>query len=186
MSYWLIIRLWTYLADLNEQAQECLSLIVEQMKKITPDGRDIEDRFKDPNGSLKLVLDCFKDSRFTLKELKAMEPQQVEERIYPPANLQSGKLSFQNVKLAIKSQTYNKPTIKNILKVYEEIETNQVFGAPEIERVLKCSPSTAKNVMKKLREIGVVEEVKGKGKGKYTFISDFNYVKKVNEVSTNH
>lgn len=32
MSYWLIIRLWTYPADLNEQAQERLSLIVEQMK----------------------------------------------------------------------------------------------------------------------------------------------------------
>ena len=32
MSCWLIIRLWTYLADLNEQAQERLPLIVEQMK----------------------------------------------------------------------------------------------------------------------------------------------------------
>ena len=32
MSYRLIIRLWIYFADLNEQAQECLSLIVEQMK----------------------------------------------------------------------------------------------------------------------------------------------------------
>ena len=32
MSYWLIIRLWIYLADLNEQVQERLSLIVEQMK----------------------------------------------------------------------------------------------------------------------------------------------------------
>ena len=32
MSYWLIIRLWTYLADLNEQAPERLSLFVEQMK----------------------------------------------------------------------------------------------------------------------------------------------------------
>lgn len=70
---------------------------------------------------------------------------------------------------------------KNILKVYEEIETNQIFGAPEIERVLKCSTSTVKNVMKKLREMGVVEE----SKGKYTFISDFNYVKKVNEVGAN-
>ena len=30
MSYWLIIILWTYLADLNEQVQERLSLIVEQ------------------------------------------------------------------------------------------------------------------------------------------------------------
>ena len=63
---------------------------------------------------------------------------------------------------------------KNILKIYEEIETNQIFGAPEIERVSKCSTLTAKNVMKKLKEIGVVKEVKGKGK--YTFISDFNYV----------
>ena len=95
--------------------------------------------------------------------------------------IQEKKLSFQNIKLAIESQAYNEPTKKNILKVYEEIETNQIFGAPEIERVLKCSTSTAKNVMKKLREIGVVEEVKGKGKGKYTFISDFNYVKKVNK-----
>ena len=40
--------------------------------------------------------------------------------------------------------------------------------------------------MKKLREMGVVEEVKGKGKGKYTFIFDSNYVKKVNEAGTNH
>ena len=40
--------------------------------------------------------------------------------------------------------------------------------------------------MKKLKDMGVVEEVKGKGKGKYTFISDFNYVKKVNEAGTNH
>ena len=32
MSYWLIIRLWMYPADLNEQVQERLSLIVEQMK----------------------------------------------------------------------------------------------------------------------------------------------------------
>ena len=63
---------------------------------------------------------------------------------------------------------------KNILKVYEEIETNQIFRAPEIERVLKCSTSTVKNVMKKLREMGVVEE----SKGKYTFISDSNYVKR--------
>jgi len=94
--------------------------------------------------------------------------------------IESEKLSFQNIKLAIDSQAYNEPTKKNILKIYEEIETNQIFGAPEIERVLKCSTSTAKNVMKKLREIGVVEEIKGKGKGKYIFISEFNYTKNVN------
>lgn len=88
------------------------------------------------------------------------------------------KLSFQNIKLAIDCQVYNEPTKKNILKVYEKIETNQIFGAPEIESILKCSISTAKNVMKKLREMGVVEVVKGKGKGKYTFISESNYDKR--------
>ena len=38
--------------------------------------------------------------------------------------------------------------------------------------------------MKKLREIGGVEEVKGEGN--YTFISASNYIKKVNEIGTNH
>ncbi len=55
--------------------------------------------------------------------------------------------------------------------VYEKIEVNQVFGAPEIENILKCSTSTAKNVTKKLREMEVVGVVKGKGKGKYVFKS---------------
>ena len=33
MSYWLIIRLWTYLADINEQAQDRLQIIINQMQK---------------------------------------------------------------------------------------------------------------------------------------------------------
>ena len=61
------------------------------------------------------------------------------------------------------------PTKNNILKVYEEIEVNQVFGATKIEYILKCSTSTAKNVMKKLRNMEVVTEVKGRGEGKYIF-----------------
>lgn len=79
------------------------------------------------------------------------------------------KPTFEKIKLAIEHQAYNEPTKNNIIKVYEEIETNQIFGAPEIEDILKCSTSTAKNVMKKLREMKVVEEVKGRGKGKYIF-----------------
>lgn len=81
------------------------------------------------------------------------------------------KTDFDMIKLAIDKQSYNEPTKKNILVVYEEIEVNQVFGAPEIESILNCSTSTAKNVMKKLRDMGVVEVVKGKGKGKYVFKS---------------
>lgn len=83
----------------------------------------------------------------------------------------SEKLTLKKIKLAIESHSYNEPTKNNILKVYEEIEANQIIGAPDIENILKCSTSTAKNVMKKLREMEVVEVVKGKGKGKYVFKS---------------
>ena len=48
----------------------------------------IQSRYHIGSGTAQRILDRFKDSGFTLKELKAMEPQQVEEVIYPPANLQ--------------------------------------------------------------------------------------------------
>ena len=46
---------------------------------------------------------------------------------YPTGKLaiESEKLSFQNIKLAIDSQAYNEPTKKNILKVYEKIKRNR-------------------------------------------------------------
>ena len=58
------------------------------------------------------------------------------------------KTAFEKLKLAIESCAYNEPTKNNIIKLYEEIETNQVFGAPEVENILKCSTSTSKNIMK--------------------------------------
>lgn len=63
--------------------------------------------------------------------------------------------------------------IPNILKVYDEIEKNQIFGTKEIKEIkeiLDCSPSTARAVMTKLRDMKVVKAVNGKGKGKYVFI----------------
>ena len=70
-------------------------------------------------------------------------------------------------KSAIEQQKYNEPSKANILKVYDEIEKNQIFGTKEI---LDCSPSTARAVMTKLRDMKVVKAVNGKGKGKYVFI----------------
>ena len=60
--------------------------------------------------------------------------------------------------------------IPNILKGYDEIEKNQIFGTKEIKEILDCSPSTARVVMTKLRDMKVVKAVNGKGKGKYVFI----------------
>lgn len=74
------------------------------------------------------------------------------------------------IKSAIEQQKYNEPSKANILKVYDEIEKNQIFGTKEIKEILGCSPSTARAVMAKLRDMKVVKAVNGKGKGKYVFI----------------
>ena len=80
------------------------------------------------------------------------------------------KSAIDMIKSAIAQQKYNEPSKANILKVYDEIEKNQIFGTKEIEEILACSPSTARAVMKKLRDVKVVKAVNGKGKGKYVFI----------------
>lgn len=93
--------------------------------------------------------------------------------------IQDKKLAFGNKKLAfetlnsiIEKQHYNEPTRKNIILIYDMIETNQIFGAPEVKDILKCSVSTSKDIMKKLRNMEVVVTVRGNGKGKYRFVYD--------------
>lgn len=73
------------------------------------------------------------------------------------------------MKSAIEKKTYNLPTRKKLLKVYDEIDAKQVFGAPEIQQILECSPTTSRAIMAKLRECGVLEVVNGNGKGRYVF-----------------
>ncbi len=82
------------------------------------------------------------------------------------------KLAIEILNSAIEKQHYNEPTKTNIILVYNMIETNQIFGAPEVKDILKCSVSSSKDIMKKLRDMEVVVTVKGKGKGKYRFAYD--------------
>lgn len=83
--------------------------------------------------------------------------------------IQNEKLTIEEIRCAIANKFYNLPTQKNLLKVYDEIDAKQVFGAPEIQRILDCSPTTSRAIMSKLREIEVVEAVRGNGKGRYVF-----------------
>ena len=80
------------------------------------------------------------------------------------------KLAIDALKSAIKEKKYKEPTQRNIFQVYELIDGNQIFGTREIVEILNCSPSTARELMSKLREMKVVCEIKGKGKGKYRFV----------------
>lgn len=86
---------------------------------------------------------------------------------YQKPAIDDKKSTVDRIKSAIEQQKYNEPSKANILKVYDEIEKNQIFGTKEI---LDCSPSTARAVMTKLRDMKVVKAVNGKGKGKYVFI----------------
>lgn len=79
------------------------------------------------------------------------------------------KLAIDVLKSAIKEKNYKEPTQRNLIQVYELIDGNQIFGTREIVEILNCSSSTAREIMSKLREMKVVCEIKGKGKGKYRF-----------------
>ncbi len=83
--------------------------------------------------------------------------------------IQNEKLTIEEMNCAIAKKSYNLSTQENLMKVYEEIDAKQVFGAPEIQQILDCSPTTSRAVMSKLKEMEVVEVVKGNGKGRYVF-----------------
>lgn len=80
------------------------------------------------------------------------------------------KLEIETLKSAIAKQKYFTHTKENLLRVYDLIGTNQAFGAPEVKEILGCTVTASKDIMKKLRDMGVVAEVKGRGKGKYRFV----------------
>lgn len=84
--------------------------------------------------------------------------------------LDNKKLEIEKLKATITKQKYFTRTKENLLKVYDSIETNQVFGVPEVKEILGCTITASKDIMKKLRDMGVVAEVKGRGKGKYRFL----------------
>ena len=53
---------------------------------------------------------------------------------------------------------------------YTLAELDEIPSPKEIKEILDCSPSTARAVMTKLRDMKVVKAVNGKEKGKYVFI----------------
>ncbi len=74
------------------------------------------------------------------------------------------KLAIEKINALLAVQNYSRKTKDYILKVYEAIDQNQIFGAPEVKNILGCSTSSSKEIMKKIRNLEIVEPVKGKGK----------------------
>ena len=54
-------------------------------------------------------------------------------------------------------------------EIYDQIDVNQIFGSSYIMKILDCSERTARNLLTKLKDMGAVVTVIGKGKGMYRF-----------------
>lgn len=72
----------------------------------------------------------------------------------------------------VKAARLNSLTQENILAIVREMKISQVFGSRDVQKVLDCSPATATNVVKKMKNLGVIVPVTGRGKGKYRLKGD--------------
>ena len=84
-------------------------------------------------------------------------------------DLSVNKVEEETFKAIVAKGKYFSHTKENFLKVYDSIETNQIFGAPEITEILHCTATVSKDMIKKFKDMGIVVAVRGKGKGKYRF-----------------
>ena len=61
-------------------------------------------------------------------------------------------------------------TKKNIICLYDTFGKERIFGRTEVINALTITPSPASVLIKKMLELGLIENVRGLGKGKYRFV----------------
>ncbi len=79
-------------------------------------------------------------------------------------DLEGEKLTIEKINILLDGQTYSEKTKKYILKIYEAIDENQIFGAPEVENILGCLTSSAKEIMKRFEHWRLLNQFRGKVK----------------------
>ncbi len=60
-------------------------------------------------------------------------------------------------------------TFENILSLFDQCGKSTVFGRSEVERITGLKSTRASGLIHLMSEVGIVEPVKGQGKGKYRF-----------------
>ena len=76
------------------------------------------------------------------------------------------KLTFDSI---LMSMNYNEMTRQNLSEIYKKIELNQIINSSYVAKIMECSERTARNLMNKLKDMGVLVPIAGKGKGMYRF-----------------
>ena len=87
------------------------------------------------------------------------------------SDIENEKLSEEYLMQKCKQYSYNITVLNNMRALYASINTNQIFGASDIERILGCARSTASDNIKRMRDMNVVVSVTNHGKGKYRLIN---------------
>ena len=80
----------------------------------------------------------------------------------------------QSIENAINSLEANKNTKSKVLILFNEFKYEGVFGRNDIAKLISISYSSAGDLISKLKDSGLIIEVKGQGKGKYCFAKKKN------------
>ena len=64
----------------------------------------------------------------------------------------------------------NQTTKANILTLLDAVGFEQIFGRTDISQIIGITVSPAGELIKKLKTAGLIDTVRGHGKGKYKFI----------------
>ena len=90
-------------------------------------------------------------------------------------NIKSGKSDIEETKVNIqkKIKAYmpkiSKKTMNHIILMYEKYGNDSIFGRSNVEEVIGLKSTRASELLKMLVEAGIIQSVKGYGKGKYRF-----------------
>lgn len=79
------------------------------------------------------------------------------------------KVLFDKLKFILENSATTRIMKNNILKLFEGLDENQVFGRKEVMEILNCGISNAGKVISAMKELHIIYPIKGRGNGKYVF-----------------
>lgn len=79
------------------------------------------------------------------------------------------KVLFDKLNYILENSAATRIMKNNILKLFEGLDENQVFGQKEVMEILNCGISNAGKVIGAMKELQIIQPVKEKGNGRYVF-----------------
>ena len=90
----------------------------------------------------------------------------------PAIEIENPAIESENpaIEIAINNMNANKNTKNKAMALFKAYGNDGVFGRNDIATLTATSYSSAGELVAKLKDSGLIEEVRGRGKGKYRFV----------------